>query len=225
MKMGSEQAKRYSLSLKSANRLLNILLVAMLLITIIWGGLVFGKITAIAREGRADTTFGIETEGFRYFKPIKSNTSNYYQDSREINWQAEGVNSNAPKVTGVLESYMRRVIDDSNRFADVDLLPLGEFEVTAYTAGPESTGKDIGDQDYGITASGVEVVEGETIAADWDVIPAGSWVYIENVGYRLVQDKGGLIKGNKVDLYIPDLGQALEWGVQHKQVWLVEVKE
>jgi hypothetical protein len=41
---------------------------------------------------------------------------------------------------------------------------MGEFKITAYTAGPESTGKRPGDPEYGITASGEKVEEWITIA-------------------------------------------------------------
>jgi len=98
---------------------------------------------------------------------------------------------------------------------------IGEFKITAYTAGFESTGKYPGDPAFGITASGATVQEDLTIAADWDVLPLNTWVYIEDVGYRFVQDKGGGIKGNCIDLYISNLDQAQEWGVQQKRVWLV----
>lgn len=102
------------------------------------------------------------------------------------------------------------------------LIPLGDFEVTAYTAGFESTGKRVGDPGYGITASGVEVEEGVTIASDWSVLPKGSRVLIEGVGERLVQDKGSAIKGMKLDVYIPELDDALEFGRQTLRVYLIE---
>src|SRR5690606_5056518 len=90
---------------------------------------------------------------------------------------------------------------------------LGLFTLTAYTAGPESTGKNPGHPAYGITASGAHVQSGVTIAADPRVIPMGSKVYIENVGTRVVQDTGGAIKGNRIDVYIPNLSQARQFGV------------
>lgn len=91
---------------------------------------------------------------------------------------------------------------------------LGNFTLTAYTAGPESTGKSPGDPGYGITASGKRVQAGVTIAADPNVIPMGSKVYIEGIGTRIVHDTGGAIKGNRIDVYIPDLGQARSFGVK-----------
>ncbi|GIP19591.1 hypothetical protein J40TS1_52330 [Paenibacillus montaniterrae] len=89
---------------------------------------------------------------------------------------------------------------------------LSNVTLTAYTAGPESTGKDVGDKGYGITASGTKVEEGRTIAVDTSVIPMGWWVYIEGVGLRRAEDKGGAIKGKKIDVYFDDVDVATKFG-------------
>ena len=101
---------------------------------------------------------------------------------------------------------------------------IGEFEITYYTAGKESTGKSPGHPAYGITRSGTMVEEGRTIATDWDVLPVGSEVYIEGLGYRTVEDTGGLIKGNSIDVYVEDVEVALQGGRHTADVWIVEVK-
>lgn len=99
---------------------------------------------------------------------------------------------------------------------------LGTFVVTAYTAGYESTQKKPGQKGYGITYSGTTVEEGRTIAADLSVLPVGTRIYIEDVGERTVEDKGGGVKGKHIDLYIADLDEALDWGKQKKDVYVIE---
>lgn len=91
---------------------------------------------------------------------------------------------------------------------------LGNFMLTAYTAGPESTGKNRGEKGYGITASGKQVTESLTIAVDPNVIPLGSRVYIEGLGYRVAQDVGSAIKGKRIDVYMKDVQAARSFGIQ-----------
>ncbi|MGA9175565.1 MAG: 3D domain-containing protein, partial [Thermoactinomyces sp.] len=91
---------------------------------------------------------------------------------------------------------------------------LGEFTLTAYTAGPESTGKKPGDPDFGITSSGEHAEEGVTIAVDPRLIPIGSRVYIEGIGYRIAQDTGSAIKGNRIDVFMNDVRAAKQFGVK-----------
>lgn len=73
----------------------------------------------------------------------------------------------------------------------------------------------------GQTASGTMARPG-TVAADTRVLPFGTLVYVEGYGWGRVEDRGGAIRGNKLDLFFRSHRQALEWGRQHHQVqvWL-----
>jgi 3D (Asp-Asp-Asp) domain-containing protein len=102
---------------------------------------------------------------------------------------------------------------------------LGEFTITHYTAGFESTGKNPGDKGYGITRSGTTVKEGRTIAADWLLLPKNSVVYIEGYGIRVVEDTGSAINGKDIDIYIEDLETARQLGVKQAKVYLIELGE
>lgn len=107
------------------------------------------------------------------------------------------------------EQHIGEWLDNSSSINKVFYATL-----TAYTAGFESTGKTPSHPAYGITASGAKVKENYTIAVDPDVIPLGSLVYIEGLGIRKAEDVGSAIKGKKIDVYIPDLEEALEFGVK-----------
>lgn len=106
------------------------------------------------------------------------------------------------------------IASNSTRQNQTQIRDTGLFTLTAYTAGPESTGKKPGDPEYGITFSGVPVQEGVTIAVDPKIIPLGTRVYIDGIGYRVAQDTGSAIKGNRIDIYMPDLHEALKFGVK-----------
>lgn len=93
-----------------------------------------------------------------------------------------------------------------------------EFVITAYTAGPESTGKTPDHPAYGITRSGRIAVEGRTIAVDPDIIPLGTLVYIDSIGLRIADDTGGKIKGPRIDIFLESLDEALHFGVQRLRV-------
>ena len=99
----------------------------------------------------------------------------------------------------------------------------GIFQITAYTAGYESTRKRPGDPAYGVTATGTTVEEGRTIAADWSVLPPGTVVKIVGLeGYYTVEDRGGAVVGNIIDLYIEDLDEAITWGRQERKIYVKE---
>lgn len=108
--------------------------------------------------------------------------------------------------------------------------PYEKYEVvaTGYTAGPESTGKDIGHPQYGITYSGVKVRRAQvsTIAADPEVFPIGSVLYIPDYGYGVVADTGSAIKGQKIDLYFETTEQVYRlWGKKKVNVILMKKGE
>ena len=90
------------------------------------------------------------------------------------------------------------------------LKSIGEFTITFYS------------YDSGYTASGTRVVEGRTVATDPEVIPPGSLIGIPGFDYRLAEDTGADIKGNRLDIYIADEAEARELGVKKANIWIVE---
>jgi 3D (Asp-Asp-Asp) domain-containing protein len=96
---------------------------------------------------------------------------------------------------------------------------------TGYTAGFESTGKNENHPEYGITYSGVKVKRDlySTVAADLSVFPIGTILFIPGYGLGVVADKGGAIKGNKVDLYYETVDDVYnKWGKKEIDVYIIE---
>ena len=52
-------------------------------------------------------------------------------------------------------------------------------------------------------------------------VPFGTKVYIEGVGERVVQDRGGAIKDNRIDLFFDDHQSAMNFGRQTKKVTIL----
>ena len=85
---------------------------------------------------------------------------------------------------------------------------LGTFEMTAY----EWTGNPCANGNY--------PEGGYTVACN--SLPLGTTVYIEGVGYRVVEDRGADWHGsNWMDLYLGDVDSCYEWGVRSVDVYIV----
>ncbi|GAA0464821.1 3D domain-containing protein [Alkalibacillus silvisoli] len=103
--------------------------------------------------------------------------------------------------------------------------PTKTVVATGYTAGYESTGKTEGHPLYGVTYSGLDVQREtiSTIAADLNVFPLGTVLYIPEYGYGIVTDIGGAITGNKIDLYYETVDEVFnQWGKREIDVYVIE---
>lgn len=95
------------------------------------------------------------------------------------------------------------------------------FEVTAYTAGAESTGKTPDHPAYGITASGEHVRANYTAACPPDMA-FGTRLDIEGVGERVCTDRGGAITAGHIDVYMSNLNDAMQFGRQRLEVRIIK---
>lgn len=112
-----------------------------------------------------------------------------------------------------------------------ELVSLGIFELTAYCPCEKCCGKwgknrptDEDGELLVYTASGQLAKEGVTIAADSNILPFGTNVIIDGHSY-IVQDKGGRIKGNRIDIYFENHQEALEFGIQEKEIFIERMIE
>lgn len=97
-----------------------------------------------------------------------------------------------------------------------------ECVITAYCPCEKCCGKWALNRPDGVvyTASGEVAQEGVTVAADWDVYPAGTVLRIEGMGEYIVQDVGGAVNGNHIDIFLDSHEKAVNFG---KQTAFVEV--
>ena len=94
------------------------------------------------------------------------------------------------------------------------LKSLGIYTATAYCPCRKCCGKS-----DGITASGTRATAGRTIAADTSKLPFGTKVYINGHEY-VVEDRGGAIKGNKIDIFFSSHAEALKYGKKKVELFI-----
>ncbi len=82
-------------------------------------------------------------------------------------------------------------------------------KITHYDACLECCGKT-----NGITASGVKATVNHTVAGDF---PFGTVLWVDGVRY-VVEDRGGKIKGNRLDVFVSSHEEALKRGVMERIV-------
>ncbi len=70
----------------------------------------------------------------------------------------------------------------------------------------------------GITANGHVIRSGDKFIAAPPEYPFGTVMEIPGYGKYEVKDRGGAIKGNKIDLYFDTHQEALNWGRQEVEV-------
>lgn len=105
-----------------------------------------------------------------------------------------------------------------------ELAYLGEFSATAYCGGACCCGVA---RDIPITASG-EPAQENYIAVDPDIIPLGTYLYIEGAdmdGYYYAMDTGSAVKGYIVDFYF-GTDEDSHWRTEvfgRQTVWVYEV--
>jgi 3D (Asp-Asp-Asp) domain-containing protein/chaperonin cofactor prefoldin len=61
----------------------------------------------------------------------------------------------------------------------------------------------------------------KVIAVDPNIIPLGTKVYVEGFGYAVAADTGGAIHGYKIDIFMPNVQQALRWGRRVVKVTII----
>jgi 3D (Asp-Asp-Asp) domain-containing protein len=97
-----------------------------------------------------------------------------------------------------------------------------EFIVTAYTL--SEGGKSRNDPEYGLTASMKRGVPYKTVAMDTTEFPFGTVIEIPEIKQKLIcMDRGGAIKGRRIDLLVNTSREAKDWGKRRLKVKILKM--
>lgn len=139
--------------------------------------------------------------------PIFINEDNEYKDGKDRN--------KTDKKEVSIEGY-----ELENPLENMEI-----FNVTAYTAGYESTGKTPDHPLYGVTASGEIAVEGVTIACP-PSMEFGTKIYIPHFDNTFTcQDRGSAIQEGHLDIFMESIDDALQFGRRNLPVKILGVEE
>ncbi|HPN54882.1 MAG TPA: 3D domain-containing protein [Candidatus Moranbacteria bacterium] len=187
-------------------RILKVLVIG----TLIYISLVFPKM-ALASE---NNDFG----NTNTFSKLLSIFSTETASAKEMPIVQEDVKKEEPKSEEEIERDEVLAKWKEKQADKWDNLPKGQFKInaSAYTAAADECGKS-----DGVTASGLKVKEKRTIACPKE-FPFGAKISIEGMGIYTCEDRGGAIKGNKIDIYVETKKEAFDFGRQHLMAEVVE---
>ena len=118
--------------------------------------------------------------------------------------------------TGVGDTASRGGRKGKPVYAESHGKSLGKFVITAYCTCKICCGIYSG---HNRTSSGTVPTTNRTIAVDTDVIPFGTKVVFNGQVY-VAEDRGGAIKGKRIDLFFYTHKEATRWGKRTMEVFL-----
>jgi len=122
---------------------------------------------------------------------------------------------NSPRIIVTEPNQSSEVEMESDVCAKPVRQSLGFFEVTAYCP----CEKCCGEYADGITASGHMIQAGDKFCAADPMISFGLKLEILGYGFVPVLDRGGAIKGRKLDVFFNTHQEALEWGRKKLEIY------
>lgn len=150
----------------------------------------------------------------------------YASEQQKVNAQEERAEIRAYASTQTVCVVEAPTMEAVSEKEEPELESLGEFKLTAFCSCERCCSHwalnrpvDESGNQIVIGASGEQLIEGVSIAVDKEVIPYGTTVVINGKEY-IAHDCGGAIKENRIDVYFENHQDALEFGVQHAEVFV-----
>ena len=177
-------------------------------------GIPYETITKDASQGSTDTKNKVIQQGEDGIKEIIYKVK--YQNEEEIEkikLSESVIKEPVNKIVQVQRNITSRAgstVANSNSTGTAKI-----FKVTAYCSCAKCCGKKTGR-----TASGTQATSGRTVAASGQ-FAFGTKLIINGKEYT-VEDRGGAIQGNKIDIYMDSHAEALAWGVKYLPVQVAQ---
>ncbi len=171
----------------------------------------FETITKDVSNGSATTRNAIIQYGQNGKKEVTYKVT--YKDNEEINREELSSKVIKEPVDKIVQVQTKSVITSRSSYSRTSGISgqSGVYKVTAYCACMQCCGKT-----NGITASGTQATANRTIAAP-STFAFGTKVVMNGITYT-VEDRGGAIQGNRIDIYMDTHQEALQWGVRYVDV-------
>ena len=176
----------------------------------------YETITKDASQGSTDTKNKVIQQGEDGIKEITYKVK--YQNEEEIEkikLSETVVKEPVNKIVQVQRNITSRA---GSTIANANINTTGEtkiFKVTAYCSCAKCCGKATGR-----TAAGTQATAGHTVAASGQ-FAFGTKLIINGQQYT-VEDRGGAIQGNRIDIYMNSHAEAVAWGVKYLPVQVAQ---
>lgn len=169
--------------------------------------------TVLASAQNELSTVQNELEG------VNENLKNEIKKSAELSKSLESANSELENIKTEFETASTTI--ENLKSEEYELVYMGNFRYTYYC---DERYEHICGYGIGLTASGKPTEVGWTVAADTSVLPMGSIIYVEGIGFREVMDRGGGVKGNHIDILLPTHNECFEQTLVNGGVWILVKK-
>lgn len=146
-----------------------------------------------------------------------------YQNDKEIDKTVISEKVITEPVNKIVQVNKKVVVNANNTTSRAASLPRSSgansggavYKITAYCPCAKCCGKT-----NGRTAAGTKATAGRTVAAS-SKFAFGTKLNIGGHTY-VVEDRGGAIKGNKIDIFVNSHSEALAWGVRYLPVSVIQ---
>ena len=175
----------------------------------------YETITKNVANGSTDTTNRVIKQGKNGIKEVTYKIK--YQNEQEIERTVITENILQEPIDKIVQVQKKVTSRNTNTARATSGTSSGTavYKVTAYCACSKCCGKYAS----GYTASGTKATAGRTVAAS-SKFSFGTKLSINGKTY-VVEDRGGAITGNKIDIYMNSHAEALAWGVKYLPVEVV----